>query len=384
MKSISLTINGETVTGQVEPRTHLADFMRGQLGLTGTHLGCEQGVCGACTVIIDGQPMRSCISYAVACDGATIQTVEGFDDDADLKALRTAFSANHALQCGFCTPGMLMTARDIVRRLEEPDTHRIRQELSGNLCRCTGYQGIVTAIASVIEQKPKAAKTQESRPKEATRIVAPKPFSVVATQDAPGTKTLSVSKLAMIVDSEGWTCLNQTLDLPHPQSEAWAFFEDLNQVAACMPGAQIDTIDGNDIRGHMQIKFGPIRASFDGTAERKMDPDTQTGKLTGHGADRVSGTAADGALIYKVSALDAKNSRVSVEVRFKLTGPLAQFGRSGLVRDFAGRLTAQFGENMAEVMAGGSVDPNVKGNDLNALSLVWSVLISRVKALFGK
>ena len=99
MKSISLTINGETVTGQVEPRTHLADFMRGQLGLTGTHLGCEQGVCGACTVIIDGQPMRSCISYAVACDGATIQTVEGFDDDADLKALRTAFSANHALPC---------------------------------------------------------------------------------------------------------------------------------------------------------------------------------------------------------------------------------------------------------------------------------------------
>lgn len=384
MKSISLTINGETVTGQVEPRTHLADFMRGQLGLTGTHLGCEQGVCGACTVIIDGQPMRSCISYAVTCDGAAIQTVEGFNDDADMMALRTAFSANHALQCGFCTPGMLVTARDIVRRLHEPDTHRIRQELSGNLCRCTGYQGIVTAIASVIEQKQKHTNTQDNITNNTPRIVAPKPFSVDAKQDALGSKTLSISKLTMIVDSEGWTCLDQALDLPHTQSKAWAFFEDLTQVATCMPGAQIDTIDGNDIRGHMQIKFGPIRASFDGTAERMADPETKSGKLIGHGADRVSGTAADGALTYKVSALDAQNSRVSVQVRFKLTGPLAQFGRSGLVRDFAGRLTAQFGENMAKVMAGGSVETNAKGNDLNALSLIWSILTSRVKALFSR
>jgi carbon-monoxide dehydrogenase small subunit len=384
MKSISLTINGETVTGQVEPRTHLADFMRGQLGLTGTHLGCEQGVCGACTVIIDGQPMRSCISYAVACDGATIQTVEGFDDDADLKALRTAFSANHALQCGFCTPGMLITARDIVRRLEEPDTHRIRQELSGNLCRCTGYQGIVTAIASVIEQKQKTVATHHNRATTSPRNVAPKPFSVVTKKDAPDNRALSISKLTMTVDSEGWTCLKQTLDLPHTQLKAWAFFEDLTQVAACMPGAEIDAIYGNDIRGHMQIKFGPIRASFDGTAQRKTDPGTKSGTLIGHGADRVSGTAADGGLTYSISALDAQTSRVSVEVRFKLTGPLAQFGRSGLVRDFAGRLTSQFGENIARVMAGESLATNAKGNDINALSLVWSVLTSRIKELFGK
>ena len=151
-----------------------------------------------------------------------------------------------------------------------------------------------------------------------------------------------------------------------------------------MPGAQIDTIDGNDIRGHMQIKFGPIRASFDGTAQRKTDPGTKSGTLIGHGADRVSGTAADGGLTYSISALDAQTSRVSVEVRFKLTGPLAQFGRSGLVRDFAGRLTSQFGENIARVMAGESLATNAKGNDINALSLVWSVLTSRIKELFGK
>ncbi|MDF1748550.1 MAG: 2Fe-2S iron-sulfur cluster-binding protein [Alphaproteobacteria bacterium] len=384
MKSISLTINGETVTGLVEPRTHLADFMRGQLGLTGTHLGCEQGVCGACTVIIDGQPMRSCISYAVACDGATIQTVEGFDDDPELQDLRTAFSANHALQCGFCTPGMLMTARDIVRRLDVPDTTLIRQELSGNLCRCTGYQGIVTAIASVIEQKQKPAVSNGSKPQERPRIVGPKPFSIVSTQETEKAKEVAVSKLTMAVDAEGWTLLNQSMDVPHPQAKAWAFFEDLHQVAACMPGAQIDTIDGNDVQGCMQIKFGPIRASFDGTAERKTDTETKSGSLIGHGADRVSGTAADGGLTYKVAALDAQNSRVSVEVRFKLTGPLAQFGRSGLVKDFAGRMTTQFGTNMARVLSGSSVETGATGNDLNALSLLWSVLTSRIKSLFGK
>ncbi|MBV8849594.1 MAG: (2Fe-2S)-binding protein, partial [Methylobacteriaceae bacterium] len=149
MAQIALNVNGRACDVDVEPRTHLADFLRGHLGLTGTHLGCEQGVCGACTIYIDGRPQRSCIAFAADCDRSSITTIEGFDNDPLMGELQRAFSAHHALQCGFCTPGMLITARDIVLRLGEVDAKRIREELSGNLCRCTGYVGIVEAIAAV-------------------------------------------------------------------------------------------------------------------------------------------------------------------------------------------------------------------------------------------
>ena len=152
MKTITLHVNGRTLSAAAEDRTHLADHLREQHGLTGTHLGCEHGVCGACTIELDGAPARSCITFASACDGATVRTIEGFDDDALMTRLRAAFSREHALQCGYCTPGMLMTARDIVKRLPDADEARIRKELSGNLCRCTGYQGIVKAIASVLAE----------------------------------------------------------------------------------------------------------------------------------------------------------------------------------------------------------------------------------------
>ena len=153
MTEISLTINGAPVTASVEPRTSLADFVRDGQRLTGTHLGCEHGVCGACTLEIDGEPMRSCITYAVSCDGASVTTIEGFDDDDVMEDLRQAFTENHGLQCGYCTPGMLVTARDIVTRLPDADEKRVRLELSGNLCRCTGYVGIVRAILAVLEKR---------------------------------------------------------------------------------------------------------------------------------------------------------------------------------------------------------------------------------------
>jgi carbon-monoxide dehydrogenase small subunit len=152
VKQIDLVVNGEPVSAQVDPRQHLADFLRENLLLTGTHLGCEHGVCGACTLLIDGEPARSCITYAVACDGAEVRTIEGLEDDAVMIRLRAAMSRHHGLQCGYCTPGMLVTARDIVVRLPSADATRIREELGGNLCRCTGYVGIVDAIRTVLDE----------------------------------------------------------------------------------------------------------------------------------------------------------------------------------------------------------------------------------------
>lgn len=151
MMDILLTINGEAVAASVEPRTTLADFLRDQQRLTGIHLGCEHGVCGACTILVDGEPARSCILYAVSCDGADIQTIEGSDTDPVIADLQDSFTAHHGLQCGYCTPAMLFTARDIVTRL--PDADRVRLELAGNICRCTGYAGIVRAITAVLEDR---------------------------------------------------------------------------------------------------------------------------------------------------------------------------------------------------------------------------------------
>ncbi len=153
MTRLALTINGETVSADVEPRLSLADFIRDHRRLTGTHLGCEHGVCGACTVLMDGEPIRSCITFAVVADSAEITTIEGFDDDEAMAQLRKAFHENHALQCGYCTPGMLVAARDIVLRLPDADEARVRLELAGNLCRCTGYVGIVDAILDVLDER---------------------------------------------------------------------------------------------------------------------------------------------------------------------------------------------------------------------------------------
>jgi len=150
-RRVAFTVNGRPVQAELEPRTSLADFVRESERLTGTNLGCEHGVCGACTLEIDGAPARSCITLAAACEGAYVRTIEAFDDDPVMEKLREAFSAEHALQCGYCTPGMLMTARDIVLRLPGADEARIRLELSGNLCRCTGYMGIVRAIQRVLK-----------------------------------------------------------------------------------------------------------------------------------------------------------------------------------------------------------------------------------------
>jgi len=147
MKSLTLTVNAETVTHVIEDRTSLADFLREDCDLTATHLGCEHGACGACSVLVDDVLTRSCLKFAHQCEGQTVVTLEGLQDDAIMEVLKAAFHEKHGLQCGFCTPGMLITARDLLLRNKAPNEDNIRDALSGNLCRCTGYAGIVEAVA---------------------------------------------------------------------------------------------------------------------------------------------------------------------------------------------------------------------------------------------
>lgn len=156
---IALRVNGEPVEALVLPRTHLADFLRDQLGLTGTHLGCEHGVCGACTVRLEGEIVRACLVLAVQADGLHVETIEGVSDTGEAADLQDAFAQRNALQCGYCTPGMLLAALDLLRAGGVPSRDAIREHLSGNYCRCTGYQAIVDAVESTARARTARARS---------------------------------------------------------------------------------------------------------------------------------------------------------------------------------------------------------------------------------
>jgi aerobic-type carbon monoxide dehydrogenase small subunit (CoxS/CutS family) len=151
-RTVSVTINGHRYSGDCEPRLTLADFLRRQCGLTGTHLGCEQGACGACTVMLDGRTVRACLMLAVQVDGCTITTVEGLARNGELNPLQEAFWNNHGLQCGFCTSGMLMCATEFLQQNPKPTGEEVREAISGNLCRCTGYASIVDSVLEAADK----------------------------------------------------------------------------------------------------------------------------------------------------------------------------------------------------------------------------------------
>jgi carbon-monoxide dehydrogenase small subunit len=154
--SITFTLNGEPVTEEVEPRTHLADFLRDQMGLTGTHIGCEHGVCGACTIRIDGEIVRACLTLAVQADGCNVETIEGLSDSGEIADLQAAFRERNAMQCGYCTPAMLITTAELLRCDTVPTRELIRSHISGNYCRCTGYHAIIDAVEATARKRRSA------------------------------------------------------------------------------------------------------------------------------------------------------------------------------------------------------------------------------------
>ena len=348
MTAVSLTVNGGPRQAEVEPRTHLADFLREDLLLTGTHIGCEHGVCGACTLMVDGRPVRSCLTFAASCDGADVRTIEGYGRDPLMAALREAFSRRHALQCGYCTPGMLATAYDIVRRLPEADETRIREELAGNLCRCTGYAGIVAAIGDVLRAPPAAELTARERE-------PPAPLVALAPAEAAAPAGSSGARVAIPNEFEGAPSLARTLGLKLPPERVWALFHDLPAVIACLPGASLadgeSVTPGTPFAGRMTIAIGPIRMAFKGEAVVDYDEERRAGRVRGAGGDPVSRSSADGELRFAVFPSGA-GSRIDVALAYRLKGPLAQFGRPAIVADVVDRLLHQFASGLTAVAEG--------------------------------
>ncbi len=372
-KTIEMVVNGDTIDVSVEPRTSLADCLREKLQLTGTHLACEQGVCGACTILVNGVPVRSCLTWAVACDGAEVRTIEGFDSDPTMQSLREAFSREHGLQCGFCTPGMLITARDIALRIPGSDESRIRYELAGNLCRCTGYAGIVRAVQSVAS--PNGASAPEptaARPALATFepkvdvVARPAPS---AARAADGAEPGALITEAIVVQG----CDAKRL---------WALLSDVGLAATCLPGARVDSFDGSAIVGAVRVAFGPIKAEFVGDGKVSRDEAARSAVIRGEAADARSRTAAKATISYRVEDEPgaAQAARLVIGMDYDVQGPLAQFSRSDLVRSLVGQLVRDFGRNLEALAAGKEVASSA---GFSAFGLLWRWIVERARALFG-
>ena len=422
--SLTLTVNGRPVEAAVEPRTHLADFVRDTFRLTGTHLGCEHGVCGACTVLVDGAPIRSCIAYAVACDGADVRTVEGFDDDPLMQALRDAFTRHHALQCGYCTPGMLITAYDVIRRLPGADEARVREELSGNLCRCTGYVGIVEAVRSVLADPPAqdtAVRSPEGpAPVDASFPLSPDTAGETADDPAPGGQVDASFPLSP--DSAGRQGVRNatrpesagtSAEVPGPSLESpgpsfgartdhasetpqttgseheitlavapdalWPVLRDIATVVRCLPGASLDgPADADPLSVGMTVAIGPMQARFDGTARVVFDDRQRTATIEGSGHDARSRTTSEGRIELSVRPSPTGGAVLSVRLRYALKGPLAQFSRGALVDAVVEQLLGRFADNLSSAAAGREIAAAPIGGFGLTIAALWERLRRRL------
>ncbi len=358
MRRVTLTVNGEEVAADVAPRTHLADFLREDRLLTGTHIGCEHGVCGACTLLIDGAPARSCIAFAAACDGADVRTIEGLEDDPVIVRLRHAFTAEHALQCGYCTPGMLVTARDIVLRLPHADEARIRLELAGNLCRCTGYAGIVRAIIRVLAEP---VILQRPKPAELSPLVVPVARPRAASPPLPGGSGLTYSVVIAL-----------------PVATVWSAIQDVRLVADCVPGARLISVEGNELRGEVRASLGPIETLFSGEGRVSFDAAEHRAEVSGDGRDSRSGTRLRGRAVVRLHDVDATTTRAEATIEYTLRGTLAQFARGAVVQEFAAAIATTFAANLEARLTGGVAPVPAR---LSVGTLMLRAIWRRVRAI---
>jgi len=367
MNAVSLTVNGKPVHAAIEPRTHLADFLRETQGLTGTHIGCEHGICGACTLLLDDAPVRGCITFAADCQDRAVKTIEGLEHDTVVERLRAAFTREHALQCGYCTPGMLVTARDIVMRLPDADDARIRLELAGNLCRCTGYQGIVRAIRLVLDERLEIA-----RP--AVRALPIGQFPTPSHSKSP-----SPLRGRGIQDG-GSQGLTLSLQIAAPPTTVWRALRDPGLIASCVPGARLTKVEGGRIEGELTASLGPIRGKFTGRAELAYDDAGQAGTAKGQGRDQASGTNLTAGAAFRILADGDDATTLELEITYSLRGALAQFGRGPVVRVFAAEIAQMMGRNLEAALRGEQLLTRAQSLNTIRISvrLVWRWLRSLI------
>jgi aerobic-type carbon monoxide dehydrogenase small subunit (CoxS/CutS family)/carbon monoxide dehydrogenase subunit G len=304
---VALELNGTPIELNCDADEMLLDVLRREAGLTSVRETCRIGVCGACTVLVDDEPISGCLMLTAAAAGRRVTTVDGLPEgDPTVRA----FADQHAFQCGYCTPGFVLTARRLLEEQPDPDEHEIAEALGGNLCRCGSYRKIVAAVRQ-------------------------------AAADRPATRGETTMKL------------ENAFTVPAPIDRAWEVLLDVERIAPCVPGATLTGRDGDAFTGEMKLKLGPMLNTFQGSLEQQeADPVAHRSVMTASArADRGQGNAA--ATITSVLTPDGDGTRVSVETDLNVTGPLAQFGR-GVMQDVSAKLMEQFAACLSAELAGGA------------------------------
>lgn len=350
---VTFTVNGTETTVDVPPRAHLGDVLRERLGLTGTHLGCEHGVCGMCTVLLDGEAARACLLFAVQCDGAEIVTVEGLGSPDDQHPLQQAFSAHHALQCGFCTPGMLMSSYDLLANAPDAAAENLPEAMSGVLCRCTGYRGILAAVSDVAETYPDGVPAPRGR---AARMLIGR-NSGGGSGEAPEDAGTAAPQLAEVRLPSGppSAVVDVTSQLSSPVDRVWTVLTDFGLLARCLPGAHlVESYDEDRHRGRATVALGPVKLSFEGLAQVvERDPDAHRLRFHGQGSD-TGGSATSADVVLTATPTDDGGTELTAHADVHLSGRVAQFGRA-LAGDVSRRLFEQFAAGVDQAAETGSV-----------------------------
>ena len=346
-------------------------------------------------MLVDGAPVRSCISFAVACDGRQVTTIEGYDADPVMQRLRAAFTRHHALQCGYCTPGMLATSRDIVLRLPQADEQgaggAVRQSVP--LHRLHGHRGRrdvrAGRAAGATDPAVDALRAALAQGRGVAPVIARQAAfagftPVVDGAGAAAAKPASVPAAAPAGKKEGrGSQIDGGFTVPFPAAEVWAFMVDLPALASCLPGASIEEHEGDRVKGKIAIKFGPMSAAFNGAARLERDDAAMQAVFRGAGQDSLSQSRANGDITYRLQALSPGETQVHVNLLYSLQGPLAQFSRSGLVQDFVRRMIADFGNNVTARLRAAAGEAPVQAS-FNPTAMFFSVLWARIKRWFSR
>jgi xanthine dehydrogenase YagT iron-sulfur-binding subunit len=363
---VSFTVNGTPTTLRVPARLTLADALRDRLGLTGTHIGCEHGVCGMCTVLVDGEAARSCILFACQLDGAEIVTVEGLGTQDDQHPLQRAFSRHHALQCGFCTPGFLMSAYDLLAHRPEVSDEELPTELSGVLCRCTGYRNIVAAVREVAhEHRDGLPGPRNCR----ITALAGRSSGMAATggeQAEPERAEPAGPTEINVPEGTPTVAVEVTSELAVPVAETWRVLSDVRLMAACLPGAELTEELGADrYRGRARVSLGPVRLSFDGMAHIvERDDERRRMRVLAAGAD--AGGGGTQARLTLTATASEQGTRLHAAADVYLTGRIAQFGRA-LAGDVSRRMFEQFARSVEQTATTGAAPARTRGASAAAL-----------------
>jgi aerobic-type carbon monoxide dehydrogenase small subunit (CoxS/CutS family)/carbon monoxide dehydrogenase subunit G len=377
MVDVSMTVNGSAVTVSLPARVTLSDALRDHLGLTGTHVGCEHGICGMCTVLVDGEAARACLLFAVQLDGAEITTVEGLGRPDDLHPLQESFGRHHSLQCGFCTPGFLMSSYDLLTH--EPDVTReeLPTELSGVLCRCTGYRNIIDAVDEVAQAHRDGLPGPGN---ETSRMLVGRTpgGSVVASTALPQEEepeSQSHPERIALPTGDPTITIDVTSQLTSSPGEVARVFGDIRLLARCLPGAELtDELGDGWYRGLARIALGPVRLSFKGLAQiLEQGPD----RLVMHGQGQDASSGAAQAAIVMTAEASAGGTALRAEADVFLTGRIAGFGRS-LAGDVSRRMFEDFARAVDQAAAG--QEPDVASSPASAVSILVAALADRARS----